>query len=109
MKTNAQEKMKFIMSMAWMFVRKNGYTMSEALKVSWNNWKLRKAMTEKIIRFCFRKVDGSVREAYGTLMSSMLPPTKGMGITNPTTQVYYDIEKEQYRCFKKANLLSIAL
>ncbi len=109
MKANVKDQMKSIMSMAWMFVRKNGYTMSEALKVAWNNWKLRKAMREKIVRFYFRKLDGSVREAFGCLIPSMLPPTKGTGTSNPTVQTYYDTEREQYRSFKKANLLSVAL
>lgn len=110
MKASVKNQLKDIMTMAWQFVRKNGYTMSEALKTSWANFKLRKEMKKRIVRFYFRKVDGSVREAFGTLLDTMLPPTKGTGRTpNPTTQTYYDTEKEQYRCFKKANLLSVVL
>ena len=37
---NFKETMKEIMTMAWGFVRRNGYTMSEALKVAWANVKL---------------------------------------------------------------------
>lgn len=56
-----------VMSLAWQFVRKNGFTMSEALKCAWANMKLKLQMKSKIVKFYFQKVDGSVREAYGTL------------------------------------------
>lgn len=54
-----------VMSLAWQFVKRNGYTMSEAMKVSWANLKLKGEMKKKIVKFYFKKVDGSVREAYG--------------------------------------------
>lgn len=56
-----------VMSLAWQFVKRNGYTMSEAMKVAWANLKLKGEMKKKIVKFYFKKVDGSVREAYGTL------------------------------------------
>lgn len=103
-----KKQMSELMKQAWMFVRKYGMTMSEAMRHAWKNLKLKLMMRKGIVRFYFQKVDGSIREAYGTLVASMLPPTKGTDRpSNPTTQVYYDTEKEQYRCFKVANLLSI--
>ena len=56
-----------IMSLAWQLVKRNGFSMSEALKCAWANMKLKAAMKQRIVKFYFRKVDGSVREAYGTL------------------------------------------
>ena len=103
-----KNQMSELMKQAWMFVRKYGMTMSEAMKQAWKVLKLKSLMKKGIVRFYFRKIDGSVREAWGTLVESMLPPTKGTGNSNPTTQCYYDTEKEAYRCFKVANLLSIA-
>lgn len=101
--------MREIMTMAWGFVRRNGYTMSEALKVAWANFRLKMAMKQSIVRFHFRKVDGSIREAWGTLKESMMPETKGTNRkTNDTCQTYFDTEKGEFRCFKRANLLSIA-
>ena len=41
MSTQKRNQLKEIMSLAWSFVRKNGYTMSEALKVAWLNMKLK--------------------------------------------------------------------
>lgn len=33
-----------VMSLAWQFVKRNGFTMSEALKCAWANMKLKAAM-----------------------------------------------------------------
>lgn len=96
-----------LMNLAWQMVKKNGYTMSEAMKVAWMNIKLRKAMAKGIVRFYFRKVDGTLREAFGTLKATLLPPTQGNKRNNPTIQTYYDTEKEAWRCFKVANLNTI--
>jgi len=98
-----------IMRLAWQFVKRNGFTMSEALKCAWANIKLKMAMKERIVKFYFSKVDGSLREAYGTLKESLLPPTNGSGRkANDTLQTYFDTEKQEYRCFKKANLIKMA-
>lgn len=104
-----KETLKSIMLLAWQFVRKNGYTMSEAMKVAWANYKLKQAMKNKIVRFYYRKVSGEVREAFGSLQDKLLPPTQGTGKkANDTLFTYFDTEKGEYRSFKKANLLSIA-
>ena len=98
-----------IMTLAWQFVKRNGYTMSEALKVAWTNFKLMKQMKDRIVKFYFQKVDGSVREAYGTLKENLIPVTSGDNRKkNETVQVYFDTERQEYRCFKKANLIKIA-
>jgi len=98
-----------IMTLAWQFVKKNGYGLSEALKTAWANIKLRAKMRKCIVKFYFQKVDGTVKEAYGTLKESLLPETKGTGRkANDTLQTYYDTEKGEFRCFKKANLVKIA-
>lgn len=109
MATTMKNMMREIMTLAWQFVRKNGYTMSEALKVAWMNIKLKAQMKKHICKFYFQKVDGSIREAFGTLCESIMPATQGSGRKmNETCQVYYDTEKGEYRCFKRANLLRIA-
>lgn len=109
MATTFRNTMKEIMTMAWQFVKRNGYTMSDALKVAWMNIKLKAQMKKRICKFYFQKVDGSIREAFGTLCESIMPATQGTGRkTNETCQVYFDTEKGEYRCFKKANLLRVA-
>lgn len=99
-----------IMTLAWQFVKRNGFTMSEALKAAWANIKLKAAMKNRIVKFYFQKVDGSLREAYGTLKENLIPATNGDNRKrNDTVQVYFDTEKQEWRCFKKANLISICM
>jgi len=102
--------LRSIMRLAWQFVRKNGYTMSEALKIAWANMKLVAAMHSKICKFYFQKVDGSTREAFGTLRNGLIPTTtdEDNRKKNDTVQVYFDTEKSGWRCFKRANLIKIA-
>jgi hypothetical protein len=98
-----------IMSLAWQLVKRNGFSMSEAMKCAWANMKLKAVMKQRIVKFYFKKVDGSVREAYGTLKENLIPATSGESRKkNDTVQVYFDTERQEYRCFKKANLLNIA-
>ena len=99
-----------IMQMAWQFVKRNGFTMAEALKAAWLNFKLRVAMAVRIVKFYFQKVDGSIREAYGTLNESVTPVISGNDNRrkNDTVQTYFDTERQEWRCFKRANLLRIA-
>lgn len=108
MATTLKNKMREVMQLAWQFVRKNGYSMSEALKAAWLNIKLKAALSKRVVKFYFQKVDGTIREAYGTLMSERIPATKGAKKTADACQVYFDTEKDEWRCFKKANLVRIA-
>jgi hypothetical protein len=104
-----REFLSSVMSLAWQLVRKNGYTMSEALKCAWTNLKLTRELHKRIVKFYFQKVDGSLREAYGTLKSDLIPETgKSDRAKNDTVQCYYDTEKSSWRCFKRANLIKIA-
>ncbi len=97
--------LRSVMQLAWQFVKRNGLTMSEALKTAWRNVKLQMEMKKGIVKFYFQKVDGSIREAYGTLNENLLPEAKGSEKKqNDTIQTYFDTEVQEFRCFKKANL-----
>lgn len=110
MSANFRNSMREVMSLAWQMVKKNGFSMSEALKTAWANLKLKSEMKKRIVKFYFKKVDGSVREAYGTLNEKLMPAITGTDkrAKNDTVQTYYDTERGEFRCFKKANLMSIA-
>ena len=96
MATNLRNQLREVMNLAWQFVKKNGYTMAEALKCAWVNIKLRAALNKRICKFYFQKVDGSLREAYGTLKAELIPQTKGdERKRNNTVQVYFDTEKQE--------------
>jgi len=106
--TNLHINKSGIFTLAWQFIKRNGMSLSEALKLAWANFKLKARMQVAVVKFHFTKVDGSIREAYGTLQASLLPPTKGTGRKfNDSLQTYFDTEKQEYRCFKKANLLTL--
>ena len=79
MSTNFKNQMKEVMSLAWQMVKKNGFSMSEALKTAWANLKLKAEMKNRIVKFYFQKVNGSVREAYGTLCEKYMPAVTGTG------------------------------
>lgn len=110
MSANFRNSMREVMSLAWQMVKKNGFSMSEALKTAWANLKLKSEMKKRIVKFYFKKVDGSVREAYGTLNEKLMPAITGNDkrAKNDTVQTYFDTERGEFRCFKKANLMSIA-
>lgn len=98
-----------VMSLAWQLVKRNGYSMSEALKCAWVNMNLKAQMKTRIVKFYFQKVDGSVREAWGTLSEKIVPATgEDTRKKNDTVQTYFDTDRGEWRCFKKANLIRIA-
>lgn len=107
MTTTTKSTMREVMQVAWQFVRRYGFTMSEALKTAWRNIKLRAAMRKGIVKFYYQKVDGTMREAYGTLKESLVPALSGNDSRkkSDTVQTYYDTEKESWRCFKRQNLV----
>ena len=105
-----KEFLSDLMRQAWAFVKRNGLSMAEALRKAWLNAKLKLALAIRIVKFYFQKIDGTIREAYGTLNLRRVPVTTGTDTRkrNDTVQVYYDTEKREWRCFKKANLIRIA-
>ena len=101
---------KNLFNTAWEMVKKLHLTMSEALQRAWKCEKLRKAMKNAAVVFKFRKVDGSLRVAYGTMSSAIVPKGdntshQGTRKTNLLVQVYYDLEKKAFRSFRKENLI----
>lgn len=109
MKTNKKYNRSEIFTLAHSFIRKYGVSLSEALTIAWRNAKLKNELHHKIAHFYFQKMDGTIREALGTLAEDKIPATQGSDRKrNDTVQVYFDTEKEEWRCFKKINLISIA-
>lgn len=108
MKTR-REQLSKIMRQAWMLVKVYGFSMAEAMKQAWAISKLRTAMSNKVVKFLYKKLDGTTRTAWGTLQSSMLPEGKGTGRKpNESLVTYFDSEKQAYRSFKVANYVGMA-
>lgn len=107
MTTTRKETLRNIMVEAWQFVRRNGFTMAEAMKEAWLNYKNRVALKAGVSEFWFRKVNGDLRQAFGTLASGKIPATKGSRHQYAGTQVYFDLEKNEWRCYKTCNLMKV--
>lgn len=75
---------------------------------AWVNAKLKTKLHKGIVKFYFQKVDGSIRQAYGTLRVDLLPKhtdTDSGRVPSEAVQVYFDTEKQAFRCFRKENLV----
>jgi hypothetical protein len=96
-----------IFKTAWMFFKQTGIEFGKCLKRAWDNFKLVIKMKTQIVRFYFQKVDGTTREAWGTLQDSIIADKiKGSNNKkNDTVQTYFDTEKNAFRSFKKFNLI----
>lgn len=109
MSTNFKSQMSELMKQAWQLVKVYGFTIAEAMKQSWLLLKLKKSMHKGIVKFFYQKLNGEIRTAWGTLKADLIPETSGSEKKkNDSVMVYFDQEKQCYRSFKKANLLSIA-
>ena len=99
------------MNESWCLIREHKMNKSDALRQGWLLAKNHKAMvTRKYVMFEFLKTDGkTIRRAMGTLNPLFTPPTKGLRTPPPTTQVFFDVEKGEWRSFRKANLLRILM
>lgn len=98
-----------LFKMMWQFIKQTGRSKSESLKMAWRNLKLKKELQNGIVRFHFQKVDGSIREAWGTLKTNLIPNINAVNnrAQNATIQVYFDTEKKEWRSFKKLNLVTV--
>lgn len=68
---------------------------------------MRKLLRKHVVFFKFKKKNGDIRRAVGTLISSYLPALRG-GAPKPEHQmVYYDLEKEHWRSFRSFSFIKI--
>lgn len=108
MSTSRRNQLSELMRKAWIFVKVYGFTMAEAMKQAWALSKLKKAMKKGIVKFMYTKLSGEIRTAWGTLKEELIPVTSGENRKkNDSVMVYFDKEKDAYRCFKVANFLRI--
>lgn len=96
-----------LMTSAWRMVREFNYTMSEAMKAAWKNAKVRATMAAGTAHFAFKKLDGTIREAIGTLSAHLIPATAGGRTSSSKVQTYYDLEKNEWRCYRLERIVNI--
>ncbi|MGJ1414108.1 SH3 beta-barrel fold-containing protein [Sphingobacterium multivorum] len=86
-------------------VKSSFATFSEALKYAWKIIKLKSKLSKEIVSFKYKKVDGSIRTAIGTLSSKFVDyEYKGQTSSNKVF-TYYDVEHGAFRSCKVENLI----
>lgn len=92
------------------FITKCSMAIEEARSVADMNVKLYDALSEHDVRFRFKKVDGTIREAHGTMKADVIPEIKGTGRPLPFgLQLFFDLDKGSFRSFKKENLIDFEI
>lgn len=95
---------------AWVLVKEQRLTMSEALKKCYMLVKLQIKLTHGIAVFTFRKKNGEIRKAAGTLIPGIVNPRiAGTGIdpAQYRCQLFFDVDANGFRCFRYENILSV--
>lgn len=78
---------------------------SEALKAAWKAIRVYSNMLVGKVNFTFKKVNGEIRHAIGTLINlDYVRKTKGDS-KNADVISFWDCEKQAFRSFKAANLI----
>ena len=96
---------KTVFCLAWQFARQTGLSFSECLKKAWANIKLKAKMKTSIVEFYYKKINGEIRQAFGTLSNT--PPTTSHRKPNDNLFTYFDTVKGEWRSFYKFNILSM--
>jgi hypothetical protein len=106
---NFYKKMSELMKNAWFLVRNYSMSLGDAMRQAWRIFKLKTAMHKGIVKFQFKKLDGSLRDAIGTLTDDALSTLVGSQYYNPSPKVvpYYDCEKGAWRSFRKELLIGM--
>lgn len=72
-----------------------------------NRKRMRELLKKYVVTFKFKKKNGEIRKAVGTLIPSYLPKLRG-GSPRPEHQmVYYDIDKGHWRSFRSFSFIKI--
>ena len=103
--------MSDVMHDAWCMFRVTGESFAECLKKAWMLLKLKVQMKIRIVQFFFMKISGEIRQAFGTMKDNVITDKVKGGDTRKKNEhmfAYWDCEKQEFRSFKKINLLRIA-
>lgn len=66
------------------------------------------ALSKGVVKFMFRKKDGTLRHAVGTVVHDMIKyEFKGTGKPSPSVLNYWDMEKEAFRSFNIASYIGM--
>lgn len=107
-KAKKENKLSTIMTTAWAFVKKGIFaTISEALKAAWAKFKLVSKLSKSVAHFTYRKANGELREAIGTLRDGNFQYSfKGKEVKEKLDVIkYYDLVSDAWRSFRIERLV----
>ncbi|MFV0419876.1 MAG: SH3 beta-barrel fold-containing protein [Dysgonomonas sp.] len=87
-----------------------GYNLNDSLTTSSMIELLQLKMMNGVSHFLYRKKDGTIREAWGTLLEKVvINNINGYGEPKRyyNCQAYFDIENQSFRSFRYENLITI--
>lgn len=110
---NYEANRSIAMRLAWRLYRENRgqVALGHCIVAAWKVLRLNAALQEGLVRFTFRKMNGEVREAVGTLKSDLFVATPPKVTERPeylTHVRYFDVEKNAIRSFRAERLLQVA-
>lgn len=88
----------------------NGYDLTQSLQTSTLIETLQFKLVNGAAHFIYRKTNGELREAWGTLLNKVVTKNiNGYGESRKhyNLQAYFDIEQQAWRSFKYENLITI--
>lgn len=97
------------MTLAWQLVKKTGLSLGAAIRKAWQAVRLKARLTTEKVTFRFIREDGTVRTAYGTRNTELIPEDcrpKGSGNASPLATTYFDLDLSQWRSFRADRLIA---
>jgi len=98
-----------VLSRATTLVKK-GFNLEQSLNISATIEALQFKLMNGTAHFLYKKTDGTIREAFGTLLEKVVTNNiNGWGTPRKyfNTQAYFDIEAQAWRSFRYENLVTI--
>ena len=110
---NDIKKLRMIMRQA-NYLTGEDCSKSRALTTAWEISNLRDCLRRGLVRFSYRKADGTERVALGTnnpllIPTAQVPKSPGENVYRERLAIvtYYDLEKDNWRCFYFFSLIGI--
>lgn len=97
-----------VLRLAHQIVKRNNFSLSEAVKKAWQVIKLQTRLTSEKVSFTYRMLNGRICTVYGTLTGLEERTTSKEKRIQPIDQIcYWDIFCNGFRSFVAGNLISI--
>lgn len=103
METNFRTK---VFRWAYEIAHTTGKCFAVCLSKAWAIYRLQKLMNKGVVSFTYRKTDGTLRKAQGTLKDVEVF-IKGTGKESFKALSYFDVEAAAFRSFRIENLIAI--